>query len=161
MPMEEIKRTDPTPVAVSKMIPAGTAGQATAKIVANVTVFVPFSTAGGTGNAGMVSWINPEPGTIIVGPVKTYFSVAGTGTFDIGVSDDGTGSNDEIFDGATMAGITHVSVSHHVAAATLGATNGWILGPGGTGTNNSIVGVVDETASTARGGLFITYNVVP
>ena len=57
--MGTIARTNPTPVNVHAMSGAGTLGSALASQQPVVTVRVPLSTAGGTGDAGMLKWINP------------------------------------------------------------------------------------------------------
>ena len=99
MPMRQIKPEDPTPVTVSNTIPAGTAGNSAAKAATVSVVSIAIGTDGGTGDAGMVSWINPESSTILVTNAFLRWTTTGTGTFDLGVSDDGTGSSDNLING--------------------------------------------------------------
>ena len=142
--------------------PEGTAGNSAASVSGIVTVRVPLGTAGGTGDAGLVSWVNPESGTIWADVVGVHWSATGTGTIDVGVSSDGTGSGDGIINGGTMNNVGGLTVKVNTAgtAGTVGVAQGWLLGPGGTGTNNSIVGKTAETASTARGFAIVRYSVV-
>jgi hypothetical protein len=161
--MRELKADNPTPVNVQGMIPEGTAGASIAKIAAVTTVQLALSTTGGTADAGYASWVNPESGTILVTDVGVRFTTTGTGTFDVGTSDDGTGANDGVMNGATMnspvgAGVlSAVKLNLAGSAGTIGVLQGWLLGPGGTGVNNSIVAKTTETATTAVGAMFITY----
>lgn len=162
---EPLKRTDPTPQTVHFSQPAGTAGSANAVVVPIMTVKVPLSTAGGTGNAGFLAWINPERYTIGVMDVAVHFYTTGTGTFDMGVQSDGTGSANDIFQAGTMNTSINLALrSVRGRTGTEGAGSGGkaeilFLGPGGTGTNNSIVSKTAETASTAKGDVFITYFI--
>lgn len=146
-----LKRTDPTPEIVAGMMPASGTGNYRSIMVARVA----FNTTS-TANAA-TNWVNPESGTVAA-KVLVFFTTAGTGTFDLGVSSDGTGSNNSIFDGGTMS----VGVKYRPGTnSTLGGQDeSWVLlGPGGTGTNNSIVMVTgDTTASTAAGGILILYT---
>lgn len=158
-----IVRGDPTPEAVRKMM-QGSGGTGT--YFNMVHVFQPIA-ATSTANAA-TNWINPETGTIAA---KTYviFRVAGTGTIEAGRQSDGTGSaSDLILAGTMTLGIHHFRgdqvMTGTQGATGSGATNGpvdssWmLLGPGGTGTNNSIVMKHSDTiTSTAKGGLVIEY----
>lgn len=161
-----ITRQMPTVESVGNMVPKGTGGATGAKVHPVITVSVPIPqnivTSDGTGNGGFVSWVNPESGTILVTNVTPYFSTTGTGTFDLGISSDGTGSAADILDGATMDLLNYAVRAYRgrtgtQGAATLGMADIWRLGPGGTGTNNSIVGRTTEVASTALGRIYITY----
>ena len=160
---DRLTRGMPTPEAVRNMMPAGTAGKSTARVTPLMVVQIPLSTTGGTANADLLSWINPEPTTIHISEIRVHFTTTGTGTFDIGVSADGTGSNDEMINGGTMnsaigtAMLGGVKVNTAGTAGTIGVLQGWNLGPGGTGTNNSVVGKTSETATTAVGAAYITY----
>ena len=160
-----LAKTNPTPVNVHNMLAAGTLGTASASQVQTVKLRVPLSTGGSTANAGLISWINPEAGTILVEEVVLYFSTTGTGTVDVGVSDDGTGSNGDVINGGTMSASVYAVRAYRgrtgtEGAGTLGMQDVLVLGPGGTGTDNSIVAKTAETASTARGALYITYHTV-
>jgi len=166
-----LKRDAPSGETLRNMLAAGTAGSANALVVHPVTIIVPLSTAGGTGNAGFFAWTNPEQNTTIqIQDLSVHFHTTGTGTFDMGVSDDGTGSNDDIFNGGTMdtsVNLALVAVRGGTGTAgvgtsgtLLGVADRLVLGPGGSGTNNSIVAKTSETATTALGNVTITYFVM-
>lgn len=126
------------------------------------SVFIPFNaTSTGTDN---VAWINPEIGTVMAKPFWV-FRTAGTGTFIAGVSSDGTGSGNNIITAGTMAaGVLTRQTTGSALLGTAGENGGYFLiGPGGTGTNNSIVvQVADTVTSTAVGGMLVMYTkVVP
>ena len=129
-----------------------------------VSVPVPQSITDATANASFLSWVNPEAGTILVTDVIAYFSTTGTGTFDMGITSDGTGSANDVIDGGTL-GILNYAVravrgrTGTQGAGTLGMLDVLRLGPGGTGTNNSIVAKTDEYTCTAKGRVYITYLV--
>ena len=151
---------NPTGLAVKHMGPMGTGMGtvvATGTLFAGlVTVRIPWSTS--TLDAAGASWINPENGTVM-GKASLVFTTAGTGTFDMGRSSDGTGAAAGIIDGGTLTLGVHVygTVLGTVAAsATVGGVDGeWLLyGPGGTGTNNSIT-VTHSNASGASAGFLV------
>ena len=104
-------------------------------------------------------WLNPEVGTVLASAYMVW-TVAGTGTFDMGVSSDGTSITDNIVNGGTMlAGVySNGTVS---ATAVTGVTNNsfQLVTPAGTGTNNSI-GVLHNEAltGTAVGFLVVRYS---
>ena len=157
---------NPTPLNVRQMLAAGTGGATGVRRSPMVTVSVPIPqsiVAPGTGNGNFLSWINPEVGTIIVTSIGMYLTTTGTGTVDIGVGDDGTGSNNNIFQAGTMnTAIATPLVAIRGLTGTEGAGSGgkatwWALGPGGTGTSNSLVGKTNEVTSTAVGRLVIVY----
>jgi hypothetical protein len=162
--MDTWKITDPNQIIGRAMTPKGTAGNSGASVSNNVTVRVAIATAGSTANAGLLSWVNPESGTIAVRLAGYHWSTTGTGTIDMGVSSDGTGASDNIINGGTMNNVGALTVGHRTSVAgsagTIGVAQHYLLGPGGTGTNNSIVMKTAETASTARGFAVIEYFVV-
>ena len=125
-----------------------------------ISVLIPFN-ATSTATANM-AWINPEAGTVLA---HAYFvwRTGGTGTVNAGVSSDGTGSNNNIIAGGTMvAGVNQRVTTGSALLGTAGEAGGYFLiGPGGTGTNNSIVALVgDTTTSTATGGMVVTFTRV-
>lgn len=138
---------------------AGTAGTAAATRH-GPPIFVSFQpTQTATATAG-ISWINPESSTILV--TQFFYRIigsAGTGTINIGISSDGTGSGNNVIAAGTLtAGI-------HFGAAGTGTgtiSQGFLLGPGGTGTNNSVVGIYGDTPTSTAGTLkfYIGYTVV-
>tara|TARA_Y100000310_G_scaffold265229_1_gene276149 strand:+ start:1680 stop:2114 length:435 start_codon:yes stop_codon:yes gene_type:complete len=114
-----------------------------------------------TANAA-TNWVNPETGTVLA-RVFVYFTTAGTGTFDLGRGSDGTGNANGAIDGGTMTvGVHHPGtvVGTAAASATLGIVDNsiFLIGPGNTGTNNSInMTHSDTTTSTAVGGMVVEY----
>lgn len=143
-----LSRRDPAEQIVTQMLPEGTAGAATGTILGPVmAIRVRFSTTS-TANAN-VSWINPEPGTVMANVMYHVTGSAGTGTINIGRSSDGTGSaNNWVAGGTLTAGI-------HDDEPALGVVSQWLaIGPGGTGTNNSIVGELGDTTTSTMGGCF-------
>jgi len=167
--MEILTAANPTPENVHAMIPRGTAGSGASVASNMVTVRTPLSSTGGTATAGFVSWINPELYTIGVTDVVVHFHTTGTGTFDMGISDDGTGDANDLFNGGTMDTVVNKGIRSlaggtgtagvGATGTTLGAADVLFLGPGGTGTSNSIVAITSETATTARGDLYVTYFI--
>jgi len=154
-----IKLNDPTPVIVQAMTPASGSANYRAMSVARVAM-----NATSQADAGF-SWINPEASTIAA-QVHITFTTGGTGTMDLGISDDGTGSSDGLINGGTLTqGVHYVQeILGTVAASAIkgGEDKLWfLLGPGGTGTNNSIVGKhTDTVTSTAIGAMTVAYYIV-
>ena len=163
-----IDRGMPSAEMITRIFPAGTGGTAGVKYVVPVTVVVsvPAISTGtdSTANAGFLKWINPESGTILVTDVVTYFSTTGTGTIVMGVSSDGTGSASDMLLAGTMNLLNYAIRAYRgrtgtEGAGTVGIADVWRLGPGGSGTNNSIVAKTAELTSTSKALTFITYYV--
>jgi len=156
--MKTYTLADPTPELVKAM--AAASGTASYRGVA--VARIPFNTA--TSNAA-INWINPETGTVLA-RAYVVFTTGGTGTFDLGVSDDGTGTNAGIIDGGTMTVGAHYPqevVGTVAASATAGGEDlaSTLIGPGGTGTNNSIIMVhTDTTTGSAAGALLVEYFLI-
>ena len=144
-----LSRRDPAEQIVTQMLPEGTAGAATGSILGPVmAIRVPFSlTSTATAN---VSWINPEASTVMVNIVYFVNGDAGTGTVDIGRSDDGTGSGTNWVNAGTLtAGI-------HEDDPIGGIISQWLpVGPGGTGTNNSVVGRLSDGVASTMGACYV------
>jgi hypothetical protein len=151
-----INRTDPTPVTIRKMLP----GSGTADYRFNAVAMLPITASSSSTSTG---WVNPEAGTVAA-KVFVAFTVAGTGTIDVGLVSDGTAPGNSIIDGGTMVAGVLTGVSNNVGgtAGTVGGADGWVLvGPGGTGTNNSIALNHNEAAtSTAVGAVLISYFLI-
>lgn len=153
--MKPLARTDPSAVIVHNLLP-GSGATGTYQNV--LTVHIPIPASGGT----RFAWVNPETGTVMANAYY-YLTVAGTGTVDLGRTSDGTAAAATYVDGGTMTVGVHypADVLGTVAAsATIGGVNiVWqLIGPGGTGTNNSITASINEAAtSTAVGGLIVQY----
>lgn len=154
---------NPTGLAVKRMGPLGTGfGTVTATgtlFAGKVTVRIPWSTS--TANAAGAAWINPEDGTVIARALLV-FTTAGTGTFTMGRTDDGTGSVGNLISVGTLTTGVHYygTVLGTVAgSATAGGIDGeWLLvGPGGTGTNNSITVTHSNASGSGRGYLIVEY----
>ena len=148
---------NPTGLAVKNMGPMGTGMgtiTATGTIFAGlISVRVPLAVSS-TG----AYWSNPENGTVMAKGLMVW-TTAGTGTFDMGRSTDGTSGGNNIIDGGTMV-VGIISPGTIAATGTLGVIDRhWFLvGPAGTGTNNTITVIHDEsTTGTAVGFLFIQY----
>lgn len=154
-----IKRTDPTPEIVRKLVPASGTANYRGYGVARIAITASASSTS-------TGWVNPESGTIAA-KVFIAFTVAGTGTVDVGVVNDGTAPGNSIIDGGTMSagirsGISRGAAGTGTSQGTLGDTDGWVLvGPGGTGTNNSVAVNHNEAAtSTAEGAVLISYFLI-
>lgn len=148
---------NPTTEVVRSMLPAS--GYTGTLLSTWINIKIPFNTTS-TATANM-AWINPEAGTVLA---RAFFvwRTAGTGTFIAGVSSDGTGSNNNIIaaGGITTGIVTRVNQPGSALTGTIGEHGGYyVIGPGGTGTNNSIVAqVTDTTTSTAVGDMIIQYT---
>lgn len=153
-----ISRAMPTGEALKQMLPGS--GQTGTLFAGLMVARIPLAVSS-TGNY----WSNTENGTVMA-KAQVVWTTAGTGTMDVGVSSDGTSGAANIIDGGTMlAGVyAYGTVMGTVAAsATLGQTVGeWrLIGPAGTGTNNTITVIHNEsTTGTAVGFLFVTYMKV-
>ena len=154
-----IKNSSPSSELVKDMLPASGTGSYRSVMVARI----PFNTTSTA--AAATNWINPETGTVVA---KTFyvFTTAGTGTTDIGVGSDGTNSVNGIIDGGTLTVGVHYpqEVVGTVAASAIkgGEDKMYVLvGPGGTGSNNSItMTTTDTVSSTAVGALFVQYYLI-
>ena len=153
--MRALNRTDPTPVTVHNL----TQGSGATGTYFNVlSVHIPHPASAGT----RLAWINPETGTVLA-TVFYYFNTAGSGTVDVGVASDGTAAGSSFIDGGTMTVQVHYPgtvMGTAAASATAGGEDLMyqLVGPGGTGTNNSITMTINEAAtSTAVGGLIVQY----
>ena len=160
-----ITGTSPTPEIVrAMMVNPGTGfgtvtatGTSMAGLKVQRIPVVLTSTANGTTN-----WLNPSTGTVMAMPLFVI-TTAGTGTFDMGRGTDGTGNANGIIDGGTLTVAVHSEgtvLGTAAASATVGAENRiwWLVGPGGTGTNNSInVTHSDTPTSTMAGYLVVCY----
>lgn len=161
-----ITRGDPTPEIVRKMMPNPGTGfgtvTATGTLMAGLKVQrIPIN-ATSTANAGAAAWINPEAGTVLAWPIVVITTAGSAQTFDMGRTADGTASVNGIIDGGTYSVGVHLegTVAGTVAAsATVGLVDRvwWLIGPGGTGTNNSITITQDNPTGTQVGYLIVAY----
>jgi len=148
-------RKDPSAVIVDSMTPASGTGNYRAMGVVRIPITASASSTG-------TGWVNPEAGTVCAS-VFYVVTTGGTGTIDVGIGNDGTGVANGFIDGGTMTVGAHYPaeiLGTVAASATAGGEDKvWqLIGPGGTGTNNSVLLNHDEAAtSTAVGALIITY----
>ena len=159
--MDTIDRSNPTPVIVQNSVQRGKS--AGTSFVGNYyNVMVATVPIGASASGSVQTWVNPETGTILA-TVMYMFSVSGTNTMDIRVSDDGTGAASGLFAGASQSLGCHYPASDYSATGTVGGIDlEWVvLGPGGTGTSNSIT-VTNNGAATGIGAgvLVIQYHPV-
>lgn len=154
-----ITRDMPTgEIVKNALTPAGTGGTATV-IRHGAPVTVSWSVSLTSTATAIISWVNPEADTI-----RAQFNyrvrVAGTGTVNIGVSSDGTGSGNNVYAAGTLTAGWHSGLAG--TGSFQGAINQFLLGPGGTGTNNSIVGLLDDTPTSTMAGFrcYVSYYVV-
>jgi hypothetical protein len=155
-----LDRKNTTGENVRAMIPAGTGGNASARVGPVVSVVVPIAAT-----ATRTAWINPEPGTVLLTDFFVVYTTAGTGTIDVGRTDDGTAAANGLIDGGTMTVGVHWSgtvLGTVAASATIGGVNQMFLlvGPGGTGTANSIT-VTDNEAGTGTAVGYIALSYLP
>ena len=152
-----LKRTDPNGVTILNLIQPATA---TGTYFAWQSVAIPIN-ATSTANAA-TNWVNPEAGTVIAKPY-VLIETAGTGTFDLGRGSDGTGNANDSINGGTLTAGAHqpgTVLGTAAASATKGGLDveAWMIGPGGSGTNNSINMTHSDTiTSTAVGYMVIEY----
>ena len=155
--VKSLSRSDPTGEQMLEMLQAS---GGTGTYYHAMMVRVPLA-ATSTAN-GATNWINPESGTVVAQAFVT-FRTAGTGTFDLGRGSDGTGNATNMVDGGTLTAGVHYAgtvLGTADASSTVGGLDRiyFLLGPGGTGTNNSINMTHSDTpTSTAVGELLVWY----
>jgi hypothetical protein len=150
------KLTDPTYEIVKNMVPSSGSGNYRSVMVVQIPINTTSQAAAAT------NWVNPEAGTVCARPFL-LMQTTGTGTVDIGRGSDGTGTETDLIDGGTLTVGAHYAqeILGTVAASAVkgGVDRLWVLlGPGGTGTNNSInMTHTDTVTSTMVGSLCIEY----
>ena len=161
--MDAIDRSNPTPVIVKNSIQAAaaTGTSATGTFFNVMAVSIPI-VASASGSAQ--TWINPESGTVVAKASYVFLgATGGVGVVDIGRGSDGTGAGSSFIDGGTMAlGVVYPQevVGTVAASATAGGADiMWqLIGPGGSGTNNSInLTHTDGVTGTYSGGAMIIH----
>ncbi len=105
------------------------------------------------GNAGVLSWRNPESVGILAAVVVDITTVQAAQTADVGVDGDGTGTSDTLMDGVSLA--TAGAVSSFADAATNGAAFRKVDAKGGT--NDYITATASGTPSALVGSAYIIY----
>lgn len=107
-----------------------------------------------TAAAGMVSWVNPLSRPVWATVTLNWTTAGSAGTFDMGISDDGTGSDASIIDGGTLAG----SISAIRAVGTTGATGpNFYIAANGVAGDSIVASHTDTPTSTAVGKAVIRY----
>lgn len=99
--------------------------------------------------AGMLNWVNPESGAIIVQTVAIDITTAASAalTIDVGVATSGTGiSNDTIIDGASLAAAgvldSIINKGTNGTAPIKVPAGQYVTGTAGTVATDSVVGNV-------------------
>lgn len=105
------------------------------------------------GNAGVLSWQNPESVGILAAVVVDITTVEAAQTADVGVDGDGTGTSDTLMDGVSLA--TAGVVSSFADAGTNGAAFRKVDAKGGT--NDYITVTASGTPSALVGSAYIIY----
>jgi hypothetical protein len=106
-----------------------------------------------SGNAGVLSWQNPEPVGILAAVVVDITTAQSAQTVDVGVDGDGTGTSDTLLDGASLA--TAGAISSFANAGTNGAAFRKLDAKGGT--NDFITATASGTPSSLVGYAYIVY----
>ena len=105
------------------------------------------------GNAGVLSWQNPESVGVLAAVVVDITTVQAAQTADVGVDGDGTGTSDTLMDGVSLA--TAGAVSSFADAGTNGAAFRKVDANGGT--NDYITATASGTPSALVGSAYIIY----
>ncbi len=129
----------------------------TALFPASGTAVIPkvakVALAQAAGNAGVLSWQNPEAVAILAAVVLDITTVQSAQTADVGVDGDGTGSDDTLLDGVSLA--TAGAFSSFADAGTNGAAFRKVDANGGT--NDYITATASGTPSSLVGNAYIIY----
>ena len=105
------------------------------------------------GNAGVLSWQNPESVGVLAAVVLDITTVQSAQTADIGVDGDGTGTSDTLVDGVSLA--TAGAWSSFADAGTNGAALRKVDAKGGT--NDYVTATASGTPSSLVGNAYIFY----
>jgi hypothetical protein len=105
------------------------------------------------GNAGVLSWQNPEPVGVLAAVVFDVTTVQSAQTADVGVDGDGTGTSDTSMDGVSLA--TVGALSSFADGGTNGAAFRKVDAKGGT--SDYITATASGTPATLVGYAYIVY----
>ena len=105
------------------------------------------------GNAGVLSWQNPESVGVLAAVIIDVTTVQAAQTVDVGVDGDGTGTSDTLLDGASLA--TAGALSSFANAGTNGAAFRKVDAKGGT--NDYVTATASGTPSALVGNAYIVY----
>ena len=105
------------------------------------------------GNAGVLSWQNPEAVGVLAAVVLDITTAQAAQTADVGVDGDGTGTSDTLVDGVTLAATG--ALSSFADAGTNGGAFRKVDAKGGT--NDYITATASGTPSALVGNAYILY----
>mgnify|MGYP006919304113 CR=1 FL=1 len=105
------------------------------------------------GNAGVLSWQNPEPVGVLAAVVFDVTTAQSAQTADVGVDGDGTGTSDTCMDGVSLA--TAGALSSFADGGTNGAAFRKVDAKGGT--SDYITATASGTPSSLVGSAYIVY----
>ena len=105
------------------------------------------------GNAGVLSWQNPEAVGVLAAVVLDVTTAQAAQTADVGVDGDGTGTSDTLVDGVTLAATG--ALSSFADAGTNGGAFRKVDAKGGT--NDYITATASGTPSALVGNAYILY----
>ena len=146
--MRELIKGSPAEEIVAHMLPAGTSGNATGTVAGAIMVVRVSLSVTSTATANL-KWVNPEASTVMANLSYFVVGTAGTGTISIGRSSDGTGT------GTQWASTGTLAAGPHDDEPMNGVVSQWLpIGPGATGTNNSIVGQLSDGTVSTMGGIY-------
>ena len=114
---------------------------------------VKVALAQAAGNAGVLSWQNPESVGVLAAVILDITTVQAAQTVDVGVDGDGTGTSDTLLDGASLA--TAGALSSFANAGTNGAAFRKVDAKGGT--NDYVTATASGTPSALVGNAYIVY----
>jgi hypothetical protein len=105
------------------------------------------------GNAGVLSWQNPEPVGVLAAVVLDITTAQSAQTADVGVDGDGTGSSDTSMDGVSLAAAG--AFSSFADGGTNGAAFRKVDAKGGS--SDYITATASGTPSTLVGYAYVVY----
>ena len=105
------------------------------------------------GNAGVLSWQNPEPVAVLAAVVIDVTAAAAGQTADVGVDNDGAGSSDNLLDGVSLAKIG--ALSSFANSGTHGAAFRKVDARGGA--HDYITATASADPSALAGNAYVIY----
>ena len=105
------------------------------------------------GNAGVLSWQNPEAVGVLAAVIIDVTSAQAGQTADVGVDGDGTGTGDTLLDGVSLAATG--AFSSFANAGTNGAAFRKLDAKGGT--SDYVTVTASGTPSTLAGNAYVIY----
>ena len=114
---------------------------------------VKVALAQAAGNAGVLSWQNPEPVAGLAAVILDITTAQSAQPANVGVDGDGTGTSDDLLDGVSLAATG--AFSSFADAGTNGAAFRKVDAKGGT--NDYITATASGTPSSLVGNAYIFY----